>query len=182
MIDHKEELPAVIQDLSAAKREYDLLVYDEEDPRELGRPSSDQQISALESALGKPLPPSYRVFLAMHNGWSDFDGAAKLLAVEDHTEQWVLDRIGEIEDLFFDDSESPFARGCLPVLLGEYEDNYVVLDPNSVRPDGEMDFVAFYYGEEEERFEDLTSFLREDLRLTLEMIRDEKEGVDDDSE
>ena len=182
IMDHKEELRAVIQELSAAQREYDLLAYDEEDAHELGPPCSSYQISTLESVLSKQLPPSYRAFLELHNGWSDFDGQAKILGVEDHAEQWVLDRIGEIEKLFFDDSESPFSRGCLPVLLGKHEDNYVVLDPSFVRPDGEMDFVAFYYGEEEERFEDLTSFLREDLRLTLEMIRDEKEGVDDDSE
>lgn len=32
-------------------------------------PAGETQIQALENAIGKPLPPSYRQFLQFSNGW-----------------------------------------------------------------------------------------------------------------
>lgn len=180
-MENHDQLHSLVSDLAEAMLEYDRLAFDEEDEHQLGPPASPAQIAIFERALGAPLPPSYRSFLELHNGWSDFDGEAKLLAVEDHESPWVKERINDMSDLFFeDDGDNPFLNGMLPILLGENEDNYLVLDPSTRRENGEMDFIMYDYGEEEERFSDFTSFLRDVLDVTREMIKDELEGTTDD--
>jgi hypothetical protein len=183
MMKNHVELKKLIHQLAEAQREYDRLVSDEEEEHELGSSASPKQIARLESILGKPLPPSYRAFLELHNGWGDFNGGAKLLAIEDQGSAWVKKRVKDLGDLLFeDDRRNPFMNGAIPILLGKDENNYLVLDPSKVRKDGEMDFVMYDYGEEERRFKDFTSFLRHYLKLTQALIKDEKEGTSDDDD
>ena len=174
-----ELLQKLIDDLAAAKRELDGLMFDEEYPHELGEPCTPEQITKLEGILGKALPPSYHAFLELHNGWRNFNGGAKLLAVEDQTSSWVEKRKEDLDELFYEDedNENPFNNGAIPILLGEDESDYLILDPNSLHQDGEMIFIAYDYTEEEERFTDFSSFLQQQLDLHLEMIEDEKRGV-----
>ncbi|HKX27937.1 MAG TPA: SMI1/KNR4 family protein [Blastocatellia bacterium] len=178
------QLQKLIDDLTEALRERDRLVFDEENPHELGRPSSPQQLSTLEQILGKPLPPSYAAFLKLHNGWDKFVGGAKLLAIEDQESKWVKKRVDDLDTLFYEDQEveNPFTAGAIPVLLGEDERTFLVLDPRTVRPNGEMDFIQFYLIKEEQRFADFTSFLQHKLNILHEMIDDEKEGLTEDDE
>ena len=42
---------------------------DIEDKQQLGPPASEEQIAKLEQKIGIALPPSYRAFLTIHNGW-----------------------------------------------------------------------------------------------------------------
>jgi SMI1 / KNR4 family (SUKH-1) len=113
------DLQKLIHELAEAQREYDRLVSDEEDEHALGPPASPKQVAKLEDIVGKPLPPSYRAFLELHNGWDDFAGGAKLLSVEDHGRAWVKKRVKDLGDLFFEnDSKNPFLNGAIPILLG----------------------------------------------------------------
>jgi hypothetical protein len=177
------DLRKLIDELFEAKREYDRLVSDEEGTQQLGPPASSKQIAKLVDILGAPLPPSYRAFLELHNGWRDFDGGAKLLSVEDQSSAWVKARLEQLGDrLFEDDRKNPFLNGAMPVLLGEDEHNYLVLSPRKIHENGEMDFVMYDYSEEEQRFSDFTSFLQHDLDLMRELIDEEKHGVPDEEE
>jgi SMI1/KNR4 family protein SUKH-1 len=178
------QLQMLIGDLSEALRKRDQLLFDEEYPHELGEPCSPSQIATLERILGKPLPPSYRAFLELHNGWKKFVGGARLLAVEDQESAWVKKRLEDLDTLFFEDeeAENPFKEGVIPVLLGEDERSFLVLDPRTFRQNGEMDFVQFDLTEEERRFEDFTSFLQHKLNLTQEIIQDQLEGSSDKDE
>jgi len=180
----KVQLQKLIDDLAEAMRQRDRLLFDEEYPHELGKPSSPKQIATLERILGKPMPPSYRAFLELHNGWNKFDGGAKLLAVEDQGSAWVKKRLEDLDTLFYEEEEgeNPFKEGAIPVLLGEDELNFLVLDPRTVRQNGEMDFIQFDLTEEEERFKDFTSFLEHKLNLTREIIDDQMKGSSDEQE
>lgn len=179
----QHELQQLIQDLAEAKREYDRLVFDEEDEHELGPPASAKQLAKLESIIGKFLPPSYRSFLELHNGWCDFAGGAKLLEIDDQGSAWVEKRLKELGELLFEEnSKNPFLNGAIPILLGKDENSFLVLDPNKVQKNGEMDFVMYDYGIEERRFSDFTSFLRNDLKLMQRLIENEKHGISDESE
>src|SRR3954453_21247224 len=109
-------LETLIRELMEAMLEYDRLAFDEERPHELGPPASPKQIAKLEGILGKSLPPSYRAFLELHNGWSHFDGGAKLLAVEDHESKWAKERLQAFARGFEDVAENPFEIGAIPVL------------------------------------------------------------------
>jgi hypothetical protein len=175
-------LKSLISEIERALRELDRLTLDEEDAHELGAPATPQQISNLEKLIGKPLPPSYRAFLELHNGWADFDGEAKLLAIEDHDKKWVKQRVKDWSDLFEDEGKNPFSNGCIPILLGKTESSYLVLDPRKVRRDGEMEFVVYDYNVPEETFKDFTAFLRDSLNTLEELIEDEKSGAQDDED
>lgn len=175
-------LEQLIQELADAKRQYDQLAFDEERARTLGPPASPAQIAALEQRLGRALPPSYRAFLELHNGWDEFSGGSKLLAVEDQGREWVAERMGYWNDLFEDDSVNPFKRGCLPVLFGEDENHFLVLDPRTARADGEMDFIDFDYTEDFARYGTFTEFLRHDLEITRKLIARQVDGVPSEDE
>lgn len=177
------ELAKLIRELTEAQVEYDRLVSDEDEKHELGLPASPKQIAMLESILKMPLPQSYRSFLELHNGWSDFDGGAKLLSVEDQEHIWVKERLKRLGELLFeDDNKNPFLNGCIPILLGKDESNYLVLDPSTVRKNGEMDFIMYDYNQEEERFKDFISFLQDSLKVKNELIEEEKHGINDEDE
>lgn len=175
------QLAKLLDELSAMKRELDRLVFDEEYPHELGQPCSPQQIAALEATVGRPLPPSYRAFMELHNGWSDFAGGAKLLAVEDHRAVWVAERVKSLGFLFQEfEPRDAFKHGAIPILLGKKDQSFMVLDPSTVRPDGEMDFISFHLTQEEHRFDSFFSFLLHDADLTRRLIEQEKKGTRDD--
>ncbi len=172
------KLQKLIYGLIEAKREYSRLAFDRERQFSLGEPCSPKQLAKLAGILGKPLPPSYRAFLELHNGWEGFDGVAKLLAVEDHGQDWVKNRVNSLSSLLQEYAEeNPFKKEAIPVLLGEDERTFTVLDPSTVRKNGEMDFVTFDLTQEDARFKDFISFLEDDLALTQELIEDEKKGT-----
>ncbi|MER8433107.1 SMI1/KNR4 family protein [Mesorhizobium caraganae] len=171
-------LPQLVEQLAQALRTYDQLAFDEEYEHRLGKPCSERQIAALEKKLGKPLPPSYRAFLELHNGWADLSGDAKLLAVEDHRAEWVEEHLEDLAEIFADlDQENPFENGGLVVLLGEDSNQLLYIDPHAARSDGEMDFVALDITTEERRFPDFTSFLTHKLDLLRVMIDGAKKGI-----
>lgn len=180
----KAELKKLIEDLILANREYFLLAYDDDEiTLEFRAPASPEQILTLERLLGSPLPPSYKMFLELHNGSPYFSGELNLLSVEEQKAEWVKETLNMLS-MAFDEikKENPFENGAIPVLLGNYEPSFLIVDPRTVRPDGEMDFVEFYYGEEINRFKDFTSFLYHKLESQNQLIEKEKYGIPDDEE
>jgi hypothetical protein len=176
-------LRKLIDQLAETKREYTRLAFDEEDSMKLGEPASQSQIAKLERRLGKPLPPSYRAFLELHNGWEHFDGGLNLLSVEDQDSDWVRDWLKMLAMAFTAvKEENPFEKGALPIMLGEGEHTFLILDPRTVRRDGEMDFVKYTFAQVDERFKDFTSFLQGDLEGERELLDKEKKGAPEEDE
>lgn len=174
-------LPELIKQLADALRVYDRLAFDEEYDHPLGKPCSPQQLTVLEKKLGKPLPPSYRRFLELHNGWGELSGDAKLLSVEDQRAEWVGEHLADLQEIFAElDEENPFENGALPVFLGEDSNQCLYIDPHTVRSNGEMDFVALDITTEERRFPDFTAFLVHKLNLLRDMIDNQKRGISRD--
>ena len=175
------EIKKLVDEFIEANREYDGLVFDQEYSFQLGKPCSPEQIAALEEILGKTLPPSYRAFLELHNGFEGFSGNEKLLAVEDQESGWVQGEIEKFSDLFDEHGgDDPFKRGSIPVKLGKDAPTYVVLDPSKVRKNGEMDLVEYEYTEEQDRYKDFVSFLQSELEVVKDLIEDEKKGTAED--
>jgi len=74
----------LVKKLDRVTREY--LVSEDEDPNDpkvykLYPPASEREIAMYERTLAHPLPPSYRHFLRMHNGWLGYWGDSALLGV-----------------------------------------------------------------------------------------------------
>ena len=163
------ELRALIDELAAVLRRYDILRFDEVQSRELGQPATADELAYLSHLLGFALPPSWRAFLSIHNGWSNFRGTAKILATADYVAPWVRQRIKDWEDLL-EGRVNPFGDGRRPVLLGTEESSFLVVDPATTRPDGEMSFIMYDYLHEEHRFPDLTSYLRHHLLIMQALV------------
>jgi hypothetical protein len=163
------EVGILIDELAAALRRYDKLRFDEVQSRELGPPATADELAHLSQVVGFVLPPSWRAFLSLHNGWSNFRGTAKLLSTADRVASWVNQRIQDWEDLL-EGQLNPFGDGRQPVLLGIQESSFLVVDPATVRPDGEMSFIMYDYLKEEHRFPDLTSYLRHHLLIMHALV------------
>lgn len=175
------EVKKLIDAFIEAKREYLRLRFDIAFTPQLGKPCTPQQIAALEEILGSDLPPSYRAFLELHNGFEGFLGNQNLLAVEDQEADWVLAELENIGDLFEEDGgDNPFEKGAIPVELGKEAPIYLVLDPSKVRKDGEMDFVEYEHTEKQNKWKDFVSFLRSKLEVMESLVEDQKKGVAED--
>jgi hypothetical protein len=171
------DLSVLIHELDAALCEYDDLVFDEVIPHRRGKPATPAQLAKLGHRLGAPLPPSYRAFLELHNGWIDFSGESKILSVQDHGSEWVQDRLDDIGELCDEEGvDNWFEHGALPVLLGEDTEDVLLVDPRTARNDGEMDFIALDIIEEERRFATFTDFLRHKLDLLRRLIDKHRRG------
>ena len=163
------DLPALVDELAAALRRYDILRFDEVQQRELGPPATAEELAKLSQVVGFEMPPSWRGFLSLHNGWSNFRGTAKILSTADFAAPWVRQRISEWEDLL-EGRPNPFGDGRQPILLGTSESSVLVVDPGTVRTDGEMSFIMYDYLQEEHRFPDFMSFLQHHLMIMRALI------------
>lgn len=170
----------LLADLTMALGKYDMLAFDEAYPHELGDPCNPDQLAQLERAVGTRLPPSLRGFLTLHNGWSNFAGDAKILAVEDHGSEWVRDRLDDLATLFAEEDENPFDAGAVPVMLGVKARGFLLIDPRTVRADGEMDFIDYDLTREVHRFTDFDAFLRHKLAILCRLIDKEMHGAPDE--
>jgi len=169
--DLRLEIRKLIDEIVRLQGEYWQREYEGPAPTELGAPATAEQLATLEEMLGRTLPPSYRAFLELHNGWAGFDGDGKILAVEDQGTDWVKEVIGNMDMVFAEDHrKSPFQRGALPLMLGESIRNYAVLDLGNPRASGELDIVTYDLQEEERRFEDFVAFLEHDLGVLRAMV------------
>ncbi|MFD3688362.1 discoidin domain-containing protein [Nocardiopsis sp. NPDC058631] len=98
--------------------------------------AAEEQITALETRLGTPLPPSYRSFLAASDGWTTMGTFMyELLSTADAG--WLHDLDGETG---FDQEYLEGEDGLVgPFLLvsGESDAQYWLLDAGDTSPDGE---------------------------------------------
>ncbi|MEV5312358.1 SMI1/KNR4 family protein [Streptomyces sp. NPDC052610] len=107
-------------------------------------PASEERILALEERLGHRLPPSYRTFLAVSDGWRHAGGFVWLLGGTDGV-RWHQDASGLAEFYETDPEDDPTPEETL--LAGmwhralqldvESDAVYVLLDPGDVDGDGE---------------------------------------------
>ncbi|MFI7321895.1 SMI1/KNR4 family protein [Streptomyces venezuelae] len=107
-------------------------------------PASEERIAAMEQRLGRRMPPSYREFLGVSDGWQHAGGFVTLLAGVAEA-RWHDNESG-LADMFeeyLDEDSGPderreaglWRRGLQ--LDVESDGTYVVLDPEDVDEDGE---------------------------------------------
>jgi hypothetical protein len=107
-------------------------------------PASEERISAMEKRLGRRMPPSYREFLAVSDGWRHAGGFVWLLAGTEAA-HWHNDESGlaEIFEEHLDEDAGPeeqrdadiWRRGLQ--LDVESDATHVLMDPEDVDEDGE---------------------------------------------
>ncbi|MFF7215192.1 SMI1/KNR4 family protein [Streptomyces sp. NPDC008238] len=121
--------------------------------RRLGfAPASPERIAEAERRLGRRLPPSYRAFLEVTDGWRHAGGFVSLLAGTQGA-RWFEDEVGFAElyeDALDEDSTPEEVRragmwGRALQLDVESDITYVLMDPGDVDEDGEW-AVSHYKG------------------------------------
>lgn len=168
----------LVEGIREASAEYYELAFDEKLPDGRAGPCTASALAKLEAHFGHSLPPSYREFMKMHDGWSAFEGDAKLLSVDDFDADWVRDRVQDLDYMFeeFAPGHSPFADGCIPVFLGVDEPNFAVLNPNSRDADGECEVIVYEHSQKEKTFTSFASYLAWQLDIYRSLVQAEKDG------
>jgi hypothetical protein len=115
-----------LTDVSEAQRTARWLGYDGATP---------EQLAALEQRLGTALPPSYRSFLAVSDGWLNISTFMWTMRTTGEVD-WLRDADPELWDILGQDEASPIAGRAL-LVSGQGDGQYWLLDPGDVAADGE---------------------------------------------
>jgi len=170
----KERIVAAIDRLRNANNAYSLLEFDEDSQQILNPPATAAQIADVERRLGATLPPSYRAFLGLHNGWTDFTGGAMILPSEEFDKPWVDQRTKRIHEHIREFEQPGLLKNAFFIMLGEDEPDFVYFDKSKRSPEGEMEVVHWDMVQGElDRYPDFAAFL-EDQAKTMEALVDEK--------
>jgi hypothetical protein len=141
------------------------------DTRWLGfPPASEEQIAAMEERLGRRMPPSYRAFLRISDGWRHAGGFVWRLAGTGHA-RWHDNESGlaEFIEEHLDEDAGPEERREADVwrrglqIDVESDATLVLLDPGDVDERGEWAVYtwASWRAAPPERFADFGAFMRE---------------------
>ncbi len=140
--------------------------------------ASAQALAATEQRLGRPLPPSYRAFLAESDGWPRFFEGASLLG----TANLGLRLYGDLVSAVFEAAETPVPdlgpppRWQRPILIPFGADlgatTLFAFNPTVVTPGGEYEVICWVneIGVRRESFEDF-------LAMVLELCESELEAL-----
>lgn len=139
--------------------------------------ASKLAIAAVEERIQHALPPSYREFLALHDGWPRFFEGATLLGTANLGKRMYED----MARAAFEAAETPVphlappSRAQRPLIVPFGIDlqgtTLFAFNPNVTRADGECEVVA-WVNEIGVRRESFTSF----LEFVVEMCESELEG------
>lgn len=107
-------------------------------------PGPEERITAMEKRLGRRMPPSYREFLSVSDGWRHAGGFVWLLAGTEDA-RWHDDESGlaGIFEEYMDEDAGPEERREAEIwrrglqLDVESDATYVLMDPEDVDEDGE---------------------------------------------
>lgn len=136
-------------------------------------PASEERIAAMEERLGRRMPPSYREFLKVSDGWRHAGGFVWLLAGTADA-RWHDNESG-LADMFeeyLDEDAGPEERREAELwrrglqLDVESDATYVLLDPEDVDEDGEWAVYtwASWRAESPERHASFLAFMRDVYR------------------
>ncbi|GAQ75151.1 hypothetical protein T45_06932 [Streptomyces turgidiscabies] len=137
----------------------------------LGFPAaSEERIAAMEERLGLRMPPSYREFLQVSDGWRHAGGFVWLLAGTEDA-HWHNDESGlaEMFEEYLDEDAGPEERQEVDLwrrglqLDVESDATYVLLDPEDVDEDGEWAVYtwASWRASAPERFANFLEFMQD---------------------
>jgi hypothetical protein len=172
MNDGDSPLVRAISRMVAANDKHRFVFYRKPPNQILGPGASDESILRLEASEGIVLPPSYREFLLMHDGWKYYSGDADILSIAQRSDPATRRRLAEVSSWI---ASTGAANSKKLVIIAGLDSTYIVyLDFATRRGDGEVDVVEFGLEEGElDRHETFLVFLEDQSRVLEEMIADE---------
>ncbi|GGJ97246.1 cell wall assembly protein [Streptomyces camponoticapitis] len=133
-------------------------------------PADEERITALERRLGATLPPSYRSFLAVSDGWRRAGSGVYLLGTSEgvhwHGDPFGFQEAYEKSLTSHSSAEAVLVAGMWSRALQLAVDSDmtdVLLDPGDVNAEGEWALYIYrgYSGEYPNRYESFGAFMRE---------------------
>lgn len=138
---------AVIRGFRARSKFY--LSMDLEDEQTLGPPASEQRIRLLEERLSLPLPPSYRAFLSLHDGWRMVAAETDLLSIDEMLAGPYAEKVRRWQEQAAKWGDEPGGSG-LVIGFSMISQSRIILDPARADATGEWMLVEKYKDEEVE--------------------------------
>ncbi|MBE7446402.1 MAG: SMI1/KNR4 family protein [Planctomycetia bacterium] len=140
----------------------------------LNPPAKESEIAAFEKWLGQQLPPSYRIFLSLHNGWQHWEGDTHLISIEQHQRGKYAEWIEKLKKEAWEEGNSAAIDG---IFIGVQLDSVggYILDTSKVDDKGEMEIINLEYSEVA-RYSDFIDLLQQTAEDLKGLIEDEKES------
>jgi hypothetical protein len=148
--------------------------------QELGPPATEEQIAQFEQHIGHVLPPSYRTFLSLYNGWRMVDGETDLLSTDEMLGGRRADRIREWQQNAAKWGDEVGGHG-LVIGFSDISQSRVILDPRKVAPDDEWRLFENYKDEEQE-YDSFLEWLEQSVDDYLELAMNPDPDASDDSD
>ena len=130
-----------------------------------------RSLNAAERRIGRTLPPSYRAFLAQHNGWPRFFDGASLLGTGDlgkHSYARMVRAVFEAAETPVPDLGPPSTptgrpRAIIPFGIDTQATTLFAFNPEVVSADGEWEVIAWVneIGIRRESFEEFLQMVLE---------------------
>lgn len=140
-------------------------------------PSKEELIEKLELKLGRRLPPSYRAFLMIQDGFPEFDGETNIMSVQD-----MISFYGDNSDSVLKKLDKEYKddslRRCIIFGRSETSISMYLFDPTQVTKDGEWKVLVF--DEEDgvdEVYTSFQNFLIESVEQAHDAEKEAKEGA-----
>jgi hypothetical protein len=162
---------AVDEGRKARSEYYDVI--DLPNEQQLGAPAPNELIIELETRLGKKLPPSYRVFLSLYDGWRMVDGAMDLLSIGEMLEGAREKKISEWQQKALVEGDLVAAKS-LVIGVAEVTPTKLLLNPEIVDDQGEW-IIVQHHIVEECTYPNFLVWLEESIEEFKELIKQEKE-------
>lgn len=110
-------------------------------PRALGAPATPEQVASVQQVAGFPLPPDYRAFLELHNGWRGFSGENDILSAEQMGPGDMARSLADTRSVQ-EELDDP-ARDGFIINASVSGSDIAYIDPAAQRPDGTADVVRW---------------------------------------
>ena len=140
----------------------------------LGAAAKESQLRLFETALKKQLPPSYRTFLQLHDGWKMAFGAVDLLSIAEMRESDRAHKIRawQVSAGMLGDS---IAANSLVIGFAEASSIKILLNPEVVDETGEWELLGHDNGIDWS-FPSFLAWLEASVHDFNELTREEIEG------
>jgi hypothetical protein len=119
------------------------------DDQKLGPPASEASIAQLEQHVGRSLPPSYRAFLTVHDGWRMVDAETDLLSIEEMLGGRRAEKIRQWQQDAAKWGDEIGGQG-LVIGFSDVSQSRIILDPRRINEDDEWRLFENYKDEEQE--------------------------------
>lgn len=108
----------------------------------LQKPTTEADITRLESELGVVLPGDYRAFLLKHNGWIDFEGEVSLLSTDEMRSGPIFNNVQELKHIYREAEDDIAANG---IVIAASPTGTIVkfFDLSTQQPNGSMELVEW---------------------------------------